>query len=252
MFGADGGVEGDAELIVNERFVAVHLSAPGEALGSRLALEWLEGHVVGVIRDLATELSEPALPKVYVSTERITVPGMAMLVRTVGEPAPLLPEIQREIRDVSNDVLLEDVTIIGDAVRSSVAPQRFNMLLVTAFAALALTLAAVGIYGVTSLSVATCRSEIGIRRALGASDHRVAAEVARRVAGLSAIGVMLGTVGALASGRLLSGLLFGVSPTSPAVVAQVVLVLGMTAGVAGLVPVLRAVRVDPTTTLRGE
>ncbi len=265
-FGPDGGTEGDAELIVNERFVAAHLSGTSaggsggadasgsaQAIGTRLVLDWIEGHIVGVVRDLATgEAGEPALPKVYVSADLLTLPAMAVLVRTIDDPALLLPEIEREVRAVSSDIRLEDVTIIADAVRTSVAPQRFNMLLVTAFAALrAHPRRRRHLRGDVVLGR---DAAVGDRHSAGArrDDHRVAGEVVRRIAGLTVIGVGLGTVGALASGRLLAGLLFGVSPTSPVVVAQVVVVLGVTATVAGLVPVVRAVRVDAAGVMRGE
>jgi len=124
--------------------------------------------------------------------------------------------------------------------------------LVIAFAALALTLAGVGIYGVTAFSVATRRSEIGIRRALGATDHRVVLAVVRRVGLLTAFGVVIGLIGAATGGRMLSSLLIGVSPTDPAILAAVAALIATVAGGAALVPVLRALQVDPTESLRSE
>ena len=126
------------------------------------------------------------------------------------------------------------------------------MRLVLSFATLALTLAAVGIYGVTTFSVATRRSEIGIRRALGASNHRVAADVARRIGVLTIAGIVVGMIGAVSGGRLLTSLLVGVSPTDPYILAAVGALLAATAGAATLVPIIRAVRIDPTESLRSE
>lgn len=251
IFSDDGGVEGDAELVVNERFIAAHLSGPDTGLGSRVDLDWIDGHVVGVVRDVSVSYSAPAVAKAYISLERFTAAGVALTVRTAESPAMVLPEIEREIQAVATDVLLEDVTIIEDALSTAVAPQRFNMLLAVAFASLALTLAAIGIYGVTSFSVATRRSEIGIRRALGASNGRVGGDVARRIALLTGAGVAIGVGAALLGARFLSSLLYGVAPTEPRIVFLVALVLSVTAVVAGAVPVARAIRLDPTDSLHG-
>lgn len=249
-FSESGGVDGDEELIVNERFATLHLGA--EPVGTRLELDWLEGHVVGVVRDVTVSPGEPPLPKVYVALDRVTVPGMALTVRTIDAPGLVVPDIERAIRAVSRDVLLEDVTIVQEAVRESVAPERFNMILVVIFAGLALSLAAVGIYGVTSLSVASRQAEIGIRRALGARSHDVAAQVTRRIATMTTLGIAVGLVAAIASGRIVSGLLFGVSPSDPTLLAVVALILGATAATACLVPIARAIRIDPCEALRRE
>ncbi len=251
-FSESGGVEGDLDIVVNERFAQQHLADGGERLGTRLELDWVTGHVVGVVSDVETVLGEPALPKVYISLDLVTVEGASLTVRTITDAAAIVSAIREEIRSVDPNILLEDVTVVEQAVRTSVAPQKFNMVLVISFAALALTLAGVGIHGVTAFSVATRRSEIGIRRALGASDHRVVLDVARRVGILTALGVVIGLIGAAAGGRLLSSLLIGVSPSDPAILAAVAALLATIAGGAALVPVLRALHIDPTESLRAE
>ena len=209
----------------------------------------MSGHVVGVVRDVETVLGEPSLPKVYLSLERVTVPGMSVTARAIADAAAIVPSVRAEIRAVDPNVLLEDVTVVEQSVQTSVAPQRFNMLLVISFAALALALAAIGIYGVTAFSVATRRNEIGIRRALGASDHRVALEVIKRVGVLTASGIVFGLIGAASAGRLLSSLLVGVSPSDPAILAGVAALLAAISGGAAAVPVLRAMHIDPTESL---
>ena len=246
-FSAAGGVEGDAELIVNERFADLHLVDTDARLGTGLSLDWLEGHVVG---NVETVIGEPALPKVYVSLQRITVAGMSLTVRTISDPSSIVADVEREIAAVDPNVLIEDVTVIEQALRTSIAPQRFNMILGLSFATLALSLAAIGIYGVTTFSVATKRSEIGIRRALGASDHRVGMEIARRIGVLTLGGIGVGMIGAVSGGRLLTSLLVGVSPTDPYILGAVAALLFATAGAATLIPVVRAVRIDPTESLR--
>ena len=181
----------------------IHLGGAA-ALGRRLDLDWAGGRIVGIVGDVSPGLGEPAQPMVYLPFEQVTPPGMWLVVRTIGEPASAMPGIRSAVQAVDRAVLIERVDVLEQTVQTSVAPERFNMLLVVMFAVLALTLAAVGIYGVTAFSVTARRGEIGIRRALGASDQRVAAEVARRVAGLTAVGVVAGVVASSAGGRLLS------------------------------------------------
>lgn len=251
-FSTDGGAEDIVDLIVNERFVRRHMTGIPDPLGRRVSLDWAEGRIVGVVADISPDLGEPAEPMVYVPFERMTMAGMWLTVRTIDKPATVVPAVRREVEAVDPNVLLERVTVLEQSVRTSVAPQRFNMLFVISFAVLALALAAIGIYGVTSFSVATRRGEIGIRRALGASDHRVALEVARRVGMLTVLGVVVGLVGAAAGGRLLASLLVGVSPTDPLILASVAALLGTVAAASALIPIVRAIRIDPTETLRGD
>lgn len=149
-------------------------------------------------------------------------------------------------------LLATQTVVLEDAVRASFATERFNMLIVVAFAALALGLAAVGIYGVTSYTVATRRGEIGIRRALGASRPRVASEVVRRIGAQTAVGVVVGIGVAAMGGRMLTSLLVGVEPTDPGVLLSVAVLLGTVSLAATALPVLRAVGVAPTEALRGE
>jgi putative ABC transport system permease protein len=131
-----------------------------------------------------------------------------------------------------------------------VAQPRFSMLMLTIFAALALVLAAVGLYGVISYSVTQRSREIGVRIALGARRGNVIGSVVGRAMGLTGLGIGLGTLGSLAAGRLLSGLLYGVTATDPLVFGGVVLLLAAVALVAAGIPALRASRIDPVMTMR--
>jgi putative ABC transport system permease protein len=124
------------------------------------------------------------------------------------------------------------------------------MLVVAAFSGLALALAAVGIYGVTSYTVSARRAEIGIRRALGASRPRLASSVLGRLGALTAAGVLLGLIGAVAGERLVGSLLVGVRPGDPAVLLGVAALLAVVALAASAVPLARAMRVAPTEALR--
>ncbi len=249
-FSPDGGADDEQELVVNDRFLTTYLTEGENPLAVRIRFDWGEGRIVGVVGDVSPNLNEPAPPILYRPFARTPVAGMWLTVRTLADPAALVAGIRREVEAVDPNVLLERVTILERSVRASVAPQRFNMVLVIAFAVLALGLAAVGIYGVTAFSVATRRTEIGIRRALGASDPRTTLEIAGRVALLTAVGVVLGLVGAASGGRLVASLLVGVSPTEPSVLAGVAALMVAVSAAATLVPVLRALRIDPTESLR--
>jgi hypothetical protein len=207
-FAEDGGASDDVDLVVNRRFVELYLGG-ADALGRRIDNDWAGGRIVGVVGDVSPGFGEPSQPMVYLPFAQLTPPGMWLLVRTVGDPASVMPGIKAAVQSVDRNVLLERIDVLEQTVQTSMAPERFNMLLVVTFAVLALTLAGVGIYGVTAFSVTARRGEIGIRRALGASDQRVAAEVARRVAGLTAIGVVAGVIASSAGSRLLSSLVVG-------------------------------------------
>jgi predicted lysophospholipase L1 biosynthesis ABC-type transport system permease subunit len=240
------------DVVVNRRFVDLLVDPTQDAIGLGVELSWARGRIVGVVGDVAPALGEPARPIVYLPFQRETVPGMWVTVRAVGEAAALVPGIREAVHEVDRWVPLQRVDLLGESVESSVAPQRFNMLLVVSFAALALVLAAVGIYGVTALAVASRRSEIGIRRALGASDPLVAAEIVKRVAQLTGVGLVVGLLAASAGGRLLGSVVVGVEPTDPGVLAVVIALLGAVAVLAAGIPVVRAIRIEPTEALRAE
>lgn len=252
VFTAEGGTDDDAELVVNERFVRTWLPSGTDPLGAVVETEWVRGHIVGVVGDISPSVGEPARPLVYVPYARFALGAGWLLVRGDGDVAALGPDVWAVIRSLDRTVLPSETVVLSDVVRTSVAPQRFNMLLVASFAALALGLAAVGIYGVTSYTVALRQGEIGIRRALGASRSRVATEVARRIALLTAAGVLAGMVLAALSARLLGSLIFGVRPTDPAVLTAVAGLLAVVALVAMALPLSRAVGIAPTEALRNE
>jgi len=141
---------------------------------------------------------------------------------------------------------------MDQAMGNWAAERRLTMILVAAFAALALALGAVGVYGVVAYTVARRTREIGVRMALGASARDVLAMVLREGGTLTGVGVALGVAGALASSRVLAGFLYGVTPTDAAVFVSVPAVLAIVALGACVVPALRAARVDPVTALRSE
>jgi putative ABC transport system permease protein len=133
---------------------------------------------------------------------------------------------------------------------NSVAQPRLNLTLLVSFAAIALVLAAVGIYGVMAYTVTQRTHEIGIRMAMGAQSEDVLKQVLREGAQLAAVGLALGLVGSLAASRLIATLLFGVKPTDPLTLGSVVVILAIVALAACYIPARRATRVDPLTALR--
>ena len=175
-----------------------------------------------------------------------------LVVRSAAAAASLAPLLRREVRAADRDVVVTGVATMEQALSDSVAQPRFRTLLLAAFAAVAVLLAAIGVYGVIAYSVAQRTHEIGMRMALGARRSDVLRLVAGQGAGLAAAGIGLGLAGALALTRVLANLLFGVSATDPLTFVLVPLLLAAVALAASLVPAHRAARIDPHVALKYE
>jgi len=217
--------------------------------------------VVGIVGDVKDDgLNKPAPATLYMPLGQLTTPRTAawqsfplwIIVRTNSEPSASVPGVIHTIHELNAGVPVRDVTTMEDFVVNSVSQQRFNMLLLASFAGLALVLAAVGIYSVLAYTVRRRVREIGIRMALGAQTADVLRLIVSEGMKPTAIGVAAGIAGALALGRVLSSLLYGVRPSDLATFAGVCVVLVSVALVASLVPAYRATRVEPVTTLREE
>jgi putative ABC transport system permease protein len=165
---------------------------------------------------------------------------------------PLASAVRAAVRELDKNLPLTNVGALAENVAHSTQGRRFTVALLGAFAALALVLATVGIYGVISYSVTRRTHEIGVRMALGAERGRIAGMVVGRAAMLGGAGVALGAAGGLALTRLLRSMLYGVSATDPAVFAGASLFLLTVAALAGYIPARRAARVDPGVALRHE
>ena len=246
--------------IVSESFARRFLD--GDGLDRTLALGGrVERRVVGVVGDTKQFIGVPATPTVFISSAQ-TPAGLTRLfsswfpihlvVRTEGDPAVLKSRVASTIRATDPQVPLGRMRTMDEVLDGSVEFQRFLMLLLAAFAGLAVTLAAVGTYGVMSYLVAQSTREIGVRIALGALPRQVLGVVIGRGMLLAGIGVAAGLAGALALTRMLAQLLYGVKPTDALTLAGVSVLLLLVALGACVVPALRATRVDPVVALRNE
>jgi putative ABC transport system permease protein len=240
-------------LVVNEAFARRYL--PGEEpLGKRMRLGFgrIEGEIVGVVGDVrGNSLSVPGGPEYYIPQSHAASSDMSLVVRTgTSDPSALAPALRGVLREMDKDQPLYEVRTMSALVSRSVARQRFSMTLIGVFAALALSLAAVGIFSVMSFLVAQRTHEIGIRMALGAQGRDILRMVVGHGMTLTLVGVGLGLAGAFALTRLMSSLLFGVSATDPVTFGGVAALLAAVALLACYVPARRATRVDPMVALR--
>ncbi|AEI65712.1 ABC transporter permease [Corallococcus macrosporus] len=254
---SDQGAGGRAVLVNAE---AARRFWPGEdPLGRTLdtGMDWgsgaMGGRVVGVVEDMALEgLGAPALPEVYVPYAQGRSTSMVVLLRTTGAPLDLAPAARAELRALDASLALGSVRTLGSVVERTMAPLRFYVLLAGTFAAVAVVLAAVGLYGVVAYAVLQRTRELGIRRALGAREEQVLGMVLGRYLGLTACGLVIGLGLAVAASRGLMHLLSGVRPTDPVTYGLVAAVLGAVAFLAVLLPARRAARVSPAVALRAD
>lgn len=209
--------------------------------------------VVGIVEDVREPGSPtPRLPQIYLPIAQAPASPYTMAIRYAGEAAPLLAAIRHMIAGYDPLQLGAAVAPMRDQLDQFVAPRRFSSIVIDAFAALALVLAAVGLYGVMAFQVAQRTQELGIRMALGADRRRLLGFVLREGMGLALLGTVCGISLSLALSRLLAGMLFGVTPHDLPTFAGVSVTLMGVALVACYLPARRATRVDPMVALRYE
>ena len=207
--------------------------------------------VVGVIRDARrAEVTRAIRPEVYFSTLQNVFRTQTLFVRTAGDPDAIVSAVRREVQAIDPELPLFRVTTLEREVGQTLAQPRFQAMLLAVFACVALLLASIGIYGVTSHAVGQRTQEVGIRMAMGAARHDVLRMILVQQLRPALIGVAIGVVGALALSRFLDTLLFGVAATDPVTFASVAVVLLIVAAIACLIPARRATRVDPVVALR--
>jgi ABC-type antimicrobial peptide transport system permease subunit len=179
-------------------------------------------------------------------------PGPDFLVRTNGDPLRVSEAVRQRIHAMDPNRAVYEVQRLSDYVSSTLTERRFQMVLLSSFAAMALLLAAVGLYGVTSFLVSLRTREIGLRAALGASPARIFAQILREGALTTAMGVALGLAGAFVLTRFIANFLFGVAPTDPVTFVAVPLLLACVSAAALWMPARRATSIDPMEALRQE
>ncbi len=209
--------------------------------------------IVGVVSNSRrASLDTPPRPAIYLPYTQFVLPYMGVLVRTDKGAAPVAAAVKAAVADVDPELPIGDVKTIEQMIGESTGQPRFRSFLLASFAALALVLAAVGVYGLFSFTVTQRLAEIGVRLALGASPRRVFSDVIGEGLKLAGLGIVIGLGGALLLTRLVSSLLFATNASDPLIYASLSLLLLAMAGTACYVPARRAMRVDPMTALRSE
>jgi len=210
--------------------------------------------VAGVVSNVHYEsLDREPEPEVYGSVfQHDFLLHAGFVVRSDADPAALVPSIRNAIAQIDKNLPVADVATMDEILSDSVAQPRLQAILLGIFGALAMLLAAVGVYGVMSYSVSQRTSEIGVRMALGADRGDVLVMVCKQGLRLAGIGLAIGLLLALAVTRVMSSVLFGVSPTDPATFAAIVVLLALVALLACYIPARRATKVDPMVALRYE
>ena len=230
-------------------------------IGRRITLGWGRGpgrprnggEVVGIVGSVKQfGLDEAEQPEIYIPHAQTPMAGMTFVVHTAVEPTTLADAVRREVRALDPSLPVTALEPLETVVARSISQPRFYMLVLGIFAAVALVLASIGIFGVVSYAVSQRTREMGIRIALGASRERVLGMVLGNAMRVAVIGVVVGLISAIILSRTLASLLFDLSPTDPITYAAVGVGLSLVALLASYLPAWRATRVDPVVALRAE
>jgi putative ABC transport system permease protein len=257
----EGDNEQSPEVVLINQQTARRFFAGGNPIGQqirvgvRLAREARSNSktIVGIVGDVKYgRLDSDTPPEIYLPHSQHAVDEFTIAVRVAGDPVAFAPTLRREVAAIDRDLPIARIEPMTAVIGASIAERRFTMLLLTSFAAVAVALAAIGIYGVLAYLVSQRVQEIGVRLAIGATPRSVAGLFVREGALLTLAGLVCGLAGATAITRALSTLLFGVTTTDPATFGAVAGALAVVALVASYVPARRAARVDPMVALRNE
>jgi predicted permease len=255
----DQDTEDSTPVVIVSQLIVKRYWKNQDAIGKRLKLgppddsnsPWLT--VVGIVGDVKQgSLDAETTPHVYRPYSQEPVRSLNFVARSVGEPASLAPTLRAAIWGLDPQLVMARVRTMDQVIKESTSPRRFNLFLLGAFAVLAMVLAAIGIYGVISYSVARRSHEIGIRMALGAHPSNIITLILRQGLLLLGMGVAIGVGGALVLTRFLSSFLYGIRPADPVTFVGVIIILTGIGLLASYIPARRAVRVDPMSTLRND
>jgi predicted permease len=249
---AEGDVAGAPRVVLINEVLARTYFADRDPLGRTILFFGESWRIVGVVGPARLEtLTDDPTPAMYFSHDQLGgVRTMSLVIRTRGEPAAAVAAVRERIRSVDPALPVYDVRTMEEIVAGTVAQPRFAAMMLLAFSGLALVLAAVGIYGVVSYAVSQQTREIGIRLALGAGPRDEIGRILRRGGALVVAGIAAGLVLSLVAGRLIAGLLYGVTPADPSVLGSTGAVLLVVGLAAALGPAVRASRTDPAVVLR--
>lgn len=241
------------QALVNQTFVDRYLGG-GDPLGKQVTTyDDSPKTIVGVIGDVRQfGLDQNADAEIWFPTRTVPVGDLALALRTEGDAVALMPTLRRAMQESFPDVPLYALRTMDEVIGETTRLRRFNMTLMSAFAATALALAGIGLYGVIAWIAAQRRREIGVRQSFGATRTHIHALMLRSGLRMIVPGVIAGLVGAVAIGRLISSQLYGVGSADPRILAGVVLVLTLVAIAACLIPSWRALRVPPMEALRND
>ena len=243
-------------VIINERLARQYFAGE-DPIGKRLVIDMTDPlvptEIVGVVGDVKHEgLDSDIRALAYWPHPQLPYPFMNLVIRTGSDPSNLVAAVEREVQAIDKDQPITDVRTMEQLLSESVSRMRFSAFLLSIFAALALVLASVGIYGVMAYVVTQRTHEIGIRMALGARASDVLKMVVGQGMILALIGVGIGLVASLALTRVISSLLYGVSATDPLTFGSIALLLTVVALLACYIPARKAAKVDPMVALRYE
>ena len=221
-------------------------------VGRRFLQDGNEYEIVGVVADVRTNADREPVPIAYRPYWDGLQEKAVVVARAQGDPFSVAGAVRAALRRVDADVPIGTMRTMREVLDQSTSQRRFQMVLASVFAVCALLLAALGVYGVVSHSVAQRTREMGIRAALGARPMDISKMVVRRGMVPVGLGLLAGVMGALVAGRLLQNLLYEINPHDPLTISLVVLVVGAVATVACHLPARRAAKVDPMVALRHE
>jgi predicted lysophospholipase L1 biosynthesis ABC-type transport system permease subunit len=238
--------------IVNTTFVR-DLLGDRSPLGTRFTTPLNNGplSIVGVVADV-TPAGERDRPALYVPVDQLSIGGGYLIVRTQGDPRPIIPALTTRLRAVAPSLAVDRVRRVAEALEESRAVTRFSTQVAATFAGLALLLSVIGVYGLTAGEVSAQWRELAVRLALGASHRGILWNVVRPCAAILAAGAAIGVVGALGVGPALATLLHGVGPADISTLVAAPVLLAAVGMAAAILAAARVLRADPAATLRGE
>jgi putative ABC transport system permease protein len=244
-------------VVLIDQTTADRFWAHEDPVGKQIRLQFGQNQpwrrIVGVVgRSRVDGLDAPYKPHMFIPEEQISFNSMIVYIRTAASPEILEEPVRREIQAVDPDLPVFGVRALRGIISDSLAPRRFVMRILGFFAATAMLLAAIGIYGVMAYFVSQRVREIGVRMALGAQRADVMKLIVWKGMSLALMGVVLGLIAALVLTRMISGLLFGVSATDPLTLLVFTALLALVAFLANYLPASRAAKVDPMVALRYE